>query len=336
MDGTTKGAAREPLASLQSQVTRLYRSGQADEAWALASASRGKYPQRAMHALWMADLRCRIWDDPEGALDELTRAHREEGCWWAQSLLHAQWWFEEWAKRPAFERLGTRFSTLITECERARAIAQAQVRPAPPAVFLPESGPRRGLLWVFHGRTGRLPTSVRPWVKPATAAGFVVAAVRGTELSSSDNTFDWAAPRRVLTDVWRVRTELVETLHGLPEVAAGLSRGARLAMGFSLAGDFAAAGFLALCPVIRDRNEIEGKIPGAATRRTRGVIWFGEWDWARERTQAFAGRLMRGGVQIEIEVMNGVEHGYPDDFPSRLRRALEFVGRAGGRDGPAG
>jgi acetyl esterase/lipase len=308
------------LANLQRHVMRLHKSGQTDEAWRLADESRGRYTQTAMSALWLAELRWRLTYDVEAAFQELVRA-QSNGDWWARELLLAQPFLEALAGREDFE-------SLVAECERMKETAQAEVRAEKPHVHPPRGRPR-GLLLVLHGRSGRLPNSARPWEVAAEETGMVVAAPRGSRLSSSDATFDWPDPVDAIAEVTHDYASVVaeHRLQGKPVVIAGFSRGARLAISWSLAGDIPTRGFIAVCPVMRNTADIRPHIPAAVADGTRGVLLAGEWDWAHDRTMTFADELKRGGLEVKSAIMKGVDHGYPDDFAERLTDALDFVMR---------
>lgn len=319
MDENPIRGSRPPLSKRQRTVTALYETGKTSRARKLLLGSRELYPERpAMVALWIAEVHARYHNDLDAALAELARAVHEGGVWYAEPLLRAQRFLTPAHGRPEFERL-------VAVCEWRCAQAQARAAAVEPTVHKPP-GTARGLLVVLHGRTGRMPYSARPWER-AIEAGFVVLAPQSSRLSSSDGTYDWPDAGLALEEVSRhyEETATAHELKGRPLVFGGISRGARLALGWGLAGELGASGIVSVCPVMRDRAELDPLIPGAVRRETRGLVVVGEWDWAAEETTRVCRELKDGGLgdRLEVETMSAVDHGYPDDFESRLVEELE-------------
>jgi hypothetical protein len=318
MDGVEARASRIPLWALRRRVAALQWAGRGEEAAWLAFAHRDRYPEQpAMLALWLAEVQAEVRHDPGSAVTELERA-LDAGAWWSEVLLRAQRFFEPLVGDGRFE-------AVVAEGEARRRVAQSAVVPTEPLIVWPQPE-RRGVLVVLHGRIGRLPSSARPWLS-AIDQGLVVIAPLSSQLSSSDGTFDWPDDALALDEVRAALAGVMgdRRARGLPLLAGGLSRGARLAIRFSLGHELPTDGFVAVCPVMRDRASIGHELARPHRRRPIGAVITGRWDWARPDTQEVCDELTAAGVDVQLQVAPDTGHGYPPDFARRLGAGASYI-----------
>lgn len=86
-----------------------------------------------------------------------------------------------------------------------------------------------------------------------------------------------------------------------------------------------ARGFIAVVPAIREARELTKITAVAAERGLRGWIVTGEHDHFRPGLEAFFTRGRAAGLECELEVVPGLGHDFPDDFPTLLVRGLNAL-----------
>ncbi len=106
-------------------------------------------------------------------------------------------------------------------------------------------------------------------------------------------------------------------------VLAGASQGGKLAITMSLAAP--TRGFIAVVPAVRNTEVFGDSIKFAAERGAKGYIITGERDHFLAGAVDLQRFLDSGGVPCRVEVVAGMPHTFPEDFPERLARAARFV-----------
>ncbi|HBK59783.1 MAG TPA: hypothetical protein DDZ84_03185, partial [Firmicutes bacterium] len=106
-------------------------------------------------------------------------------------------------------------------------------------------------------------------------------------------------------------------------VLAGASQGGRLAITMSLAAP--TRGFIAVVPAVRNTEVFGDSIKFAAERGAKGYIITGDRDHFLAGAVDLQRFLDSGGVPCRVEVVAGMPHTFPEDFPERLARAARFV-----------
>lgn len=229
----------------------------------------------------------------------------EAGHLWRVSLLTAPT-LERLHGRPEFERIAA---------EARRRAEEKHLRP----LVLIANPPRRGrgmapLLLVLHGATGNAAIELERW-RPATELGFVVAAGQSSQPATEDG-YCWDPPRE------RVWQDLRAISAGLPPharvVLAGFSQGAWVALNAALRADlFPAGGVIMVGPFAGSPDNLE-----PAARRLRIAIIAGAEDTYLDGLEALVRTLRERGHHVSFEVIAGLGHAYPPDFPVRLRQAM--------------
>jgi dienelactone hydrolase len=308
----------EEFHRVRGQVLSLYRQGRYGEALQAALAAKESFPEKEGEvSFWIACLFCRL-GDPEGGLKILQEA-LERGHWWGERSLLNDPDLEPIRKRPEFKRL-------LEVCKERQKAAQAQAKPD--LLLLPPK--RRGekfpLLIALHWVGGTAQAFVPYW-EVAREHGFLLAVPQSSQVESEGG-FGW-------TDRERARKELAAHWEKLKSekrvdpkrvILAGASQGGALAMELALSGEpIPVLGFIAVVPAIRDPRGLAelAKRSSKARGKRNGHYW-----GVRSLSfycRSFLSYAQEAGLRCTLEVVPGLGHDFPDDFPSRLGKALRFL-----------
>lgn len=307
------------------QVFKFYGQGCYREALEVARAAKGRFPGKEGEIMWwIACLTCRLGNG-EGALKILQEALRA-GHWWGEYFLLNDPDLEPLRGRPEFKEI------LEVSKERQRA---AQARARPRLLFLPPKA-RQGkspLLIALHW-AGETAEAFAPYWERARDLGFSVAIPQSSQVMREDG-FGWNdgdLARRELAAHWEKLTR-EEQVDPKQVFIAGASQGGWLAIEIALArAPIPARGFIAVIPAIRDIQKLAEQAKEAAKRGVRGVIITGEHDHFRSAVEDFFSQARNLGLRCELQVVRGLGHDFPDDFPARLGEALRFLLSEEGRD----
>jgi len=305
---------------LRRAMFRAYGEGRYGEALVAAREAWERFPEKeARTAYWLACLLCRV-GDPDEALRVLENA-RSHGRWWGEGLL---------MKDPDLEPLWrhAEFLRLVERCREAQVAAQSAARPQvlvlSPDLPSPASAPP--LLLVFHGRGGSA-EECAPHFRSATAHGWIVALAQGTQLEG-EGMYTWDEPAQAEQDVAWAYEHAVQSqpVDRGRTVLAGVSQGGTHAIGLALkSAPIPACGFIAVVPAAAAAEEALDCASEAARRGLRGWILSGDKDPRVGKVRDLHQRLVRTGMPCRLDVVPGLGHEIPEDFPARLVQALEFV-----------
>jgi dienelactone hydrolase len=201
-------------------------------------------------------------------------------------------------------------------------------RPQRPEVllFAPEAEPVRGLLIGLHMYARSAAESASYW-RSATEMGLVVAVPASTQVGG-DGEPAWTDAATTARDL---RLAHQEALDRYPEAAAatvigGASQGGGRAAAIALTGHpFACRGLVAVVSAYPDLSDVPSKARSAAARGLRASLLTGDRDTTRDQVEHLYADLTTAGVRTELEVVPGLSHEFPKDFPTHLRRAVGFI-----------
>lgn len=307
--------------------SRPAREGRLEEALKLALEAREQFPERSDWTWFpVAAVQARLGRQADAAAtlrDALERDHL-----WRISLLNA-------------------IELDLSLPDVAAVVSEAQARIErlhlePRLLVETPSGATgiRPVLLAFHGATGNAELEMDAW-RPATELGYVVAAAQSSQPSLMGGlppipvagAGPAAGPPRPTGFCWdppdeRIDQDLNQIFGRLPRharlVLAGFSQGAWLALHLALEGArLPAAGVVMMAPFVGDLD----RLPPTA-RRLRVAVLAGSDDSHTARVPELAERLARRGHHVEMHVVDGLGHAYPDDFAGRLPTLLAAVRRA--------
>ncbi len=213
---------------------------------------------------------------------------------------------------------------MVSAVRRSAERANAQ-RPERPEVllFAPKAGPVRGLLIGLHMYSHSAAESAPHW-RSASEIGLVVAVPQSTQVDG-DGEPAWTDPVITAKDVRLAREEAIDRF---PEAAAvtvigGASQGGSRAAAIALTGEpFPCRGLVAVVSAYPDLVDVPAAARDAAARGLRAYLLTGDHDSTRDQVQHLNTDLTAGGVPTELDVLPGLGHEFPDDFPERLRGAV--------------
>ena len=252
--------------------------------------------------------------DEEGALELLERTLEEGELWRTRPL-----------KMPGFDRIREDRRFRAVEAEATRLAAALGTRPQLHVFPPPRSHRRPRLLLGLHGATSSAADFWPHWL-PATELGYLLAVPQSSQPASAD-AFCWDDPELAERELQEHARTLSREHDFDPEgaVLAGYSQGAALAFRLAQrAVPLDARRFLLAAPSLFDPP-----IDPARAPRLRGAAVRGDQDPYGERFPAFQEACARAGLGLRVEVVEGLGHTYPEDFPTRLARLLEHLAGPG-------
>ena len=302
--------ALETYRALSDSIFSLYAEGDQRAALALLDDLHPDLlPWQAELAHLKACLHGALGEDAE-ALATLETAHAA-GAWWDPAILVDDDDLESLVDNPAFASL--------VESSRARwVLANADLDRSGDRLALPTGSPR-GLLVALHGAEEDAGDAMVAW-SAAVENGFAVLAVRSSQRTSPAYR-SWPDQTRAAAEIADALGALPPGVRSLPVVAAGFSAGGRVALRWALSAEpCAVAGVIAVAPAVS--GDLEQAGVGALDPAV--VVVGGDDDLVHDGVAA--GEVLRA-VGFRTDVVPGVGHCFPDDFPQRLKAALGSVDR---------
>ena len=302
----------ETYRAVSDRVFALYAADQQREALALLGETG---PELAPWQAELAHLRACLHGslgEPEAALTALIAAHAAGG-WWDPELLVEDDDLSPLADLPEFAALA--------ESSRERwSRANAEPDRTGDRLELP-SGRTHGVVVALHGAEEDADDAVAAWGS-ATEAGFAVLAVRSSQRTSPSYR-SWPDQERAAAEIAAALETLPAQTRELPVVAGGFSAGGRVALHWALSSQpCAVAGVVAVAPAVRGEPRQSGdRVLEPA------LLVVGDDDDLLDDVAA-AGRAL-SGAGFTTDVVAGLGHRFPDDFPRRLATALDSSRRAG-------
>jgi hypothetical protein len=212
-----------------------------------------------------------------------------------------------------------------------------------PAVAVPavqSFPPASPLIVILHGNFDRPEWQCATWRSVGSRNGWLLCP-RGTPRTDVDPALDrwtWADPaaagRETAAAVAALRGAVDGAAAGDADQAFRVDDDHAVLVGFSLGARYAPAvaaaetgvRFVALVLVEQGFAVTTAEAQAAAAAGVARVIYAcGERTECGTRAEAARGRWKRAGVAVEILVMEGVGHAYPDDFDPLAERVFELL-----------
>jgi len=304
---------------LRERVFALYAERRFVEMRGLLDGAAERFPsRRSAITYWKACIDS-LLGDPTQALQRLRRG-AEEGLFWPENALHTDPDLTAVRSLPGFEEM--------VESVRRSAERANMTRPERPEVLLiaPEAEPVRGRLIALH-MYNRTAAESAPYWQSATEIGLVVVVPESTQVSG-DGEPAWTNAAMTARDLRLARQEALSRFPqgGLATVIGGASQGGGRAAAIALTGDpFDCRGLVGVVSAYPDLPDVPAAAQVAAGRGLRAYLLTGDQDGTRDQVEHLHADLTAGGVETELDVVPGLGHDFPDDFPGRLRRAVTNI-----------
>ena len=309
---------------LQTQMFDLFYARDLAGAFAVAESASRLYPDRLPKtAYWKACI-LSLMGRAEEAVSALAQG-LAEGAWWSPIMLN---------RDPDLEAARTLPQMAEVLAETDRRWQAAQVRSKPQTFILDprdrtaapagHDGALPPLMLALHWYTGTGPEFIERFRSAADDLGFLLASAQSSQMCAKDQ-YCWDDRAEGEAEVSGVLASLrgSHRFDADRVILAGASQGGRLAIAMSLA--LPLCGFIAVVPAVRGVEEFAAHVESAAERGVKGYIITGEKDYFLAGTEKLQRFLDSNGVSCRIEVVEGMAHTFPKDFPERLARAARFV-----------
>lgn len=245
---------------------------------------------------------------------------REQAIGWLRQAADRGHWYSEQSLRDpdlmvihGSEELA-QLQVVFNERQR-----QAQASSRPEREVWEPAGAPKGLVVALHGAGGSILTEGDYW-RLAVELGWRVAMLQSSQVHAPGR-YHWADRDKAAEELGH---HLAELSPDIPTVLSGYSMGGGLAIRSVLSGPARALGFFVVAPSFR-LEEVEPLLT-TADKGLRGYIVVGTEDpWSYGRARELADAMRKAGLQCVVEEIAGLDHDYPPDFSSCLRRGLEFL-----------
>lgn len=318
---------RKTYTNLLNDGLKFYQAGRFWEGYEMITENAGRIPRNDAQLYdFRASLACRA-GHPELALELLTEAVMEKGCWYTQEYLGGDEDIRPAAQLPGFQRL----MELCADRER-----KAREESAGELVMVRGvgSGERLPLIIVLHGNMQNLPICQEDW-RGAEEQGFDLAFIRSSQLAFSD-AYVWndleAGARDLGQQLRRLRDR--GELDDRTIIMAGFSAGARLALRAAMTGLIEADGMVLVGPWLpeidawtSDIQRLGGRMPGAY------IICGDQDEECLPGARMLADTLEVAGRPGRLYMPPGLGHDYPEGFAATLREAVASISGAD-KNGP--
>ena len=303
---------------IRTHVFALYGRRQYQEGLALSLKARRSYPREKRDTTYWVACFYSLVGDTEKSLRTLKEAV-EGGLWWSPNGL-----LDEPDLKPLRDR--REFQEVLEECSRLQRKAQRTSKPRL-LVFSPRAGKHElPLLITLHGRNGNAREHAKLW-KASTQHGLIYAAPQSSQMYSTGR-FCWDdrdRGKKEVADAFR-RIAKSRAIRKEEVMLGGFSQGGALAVRMALEAEpIGAKGFVCVSPALTEVVSLMPLIGEAVKRRVRGYLITGERDPSRPLIEELHRKLTSKGLACRLEVNPHLGHEYPENFPSTLSSAIEFL-----------
>jgi hypothetical protein len=320
---TTDGgppADHEQFSDLMGRVLPLYEHQQYADALVHVRAAAGDLPALRSDTAHLAACLLALDGRPDEALAELRSAY-DDGGWWARPLL------EEDGDLAALARLDGFADLVDASDDRCRASQEA----AQEMVVIGAVDEARAVLVALHGANGDGPRAAAIW-QPLASNGVLLAAPTSSRRTTPTHR-TWSDGEPEWRDITQIAPLLAEPAR--PLIVGGMSAGGRQALQWIISPrELTASGelvpgpqlvpsaFLVICPAIGVSRLDRAAVSAAAARGARGHAVLGADDGGTESALEALELLRAEGIDVSIDVVEGLGHDYPVDFVERVAPVL--------------
>jgi ankyrin repeat protein/L-ascorbate metabolism protein UlaG (beta-lactamase superfamily)/predicted esterase len=303
---------------MREYLGELFKEKRYAEASALLERVLDRFPENVLANTYNLATARLFLGDPDKAIQALEEGHR-------RGIFYGIWDFAAKMWEPV--KNSPRFDAFLKEnqarIEEAQKKAFLEVEAAMPAGFDPAK--KYPLFIALHGG-GESTADFKPsWTSPRLRGEFITAYVQSSQVANMKG-FHWQDVAITRRDLEAAYTRILKQypVDTGRVIIGGFSSGGFGSLIAALKNFFPVRGFIVLCPEVPTTISDED-ILAAKARGLRGMLLTTEADNRVEQQRALMSRLEKSGLAVDFHLMPSIGHWYPEDFESRLDRALGFV-----------
>jgi predicted esterase len=303
---------------LINQAMRLDREGRSSEAYDLITESGKRIVGNPAQILNFRYCIASKLGDKELAFKLMREAIVDRGYWYGYDYL-----FEDDDLKPL--RDSPEFQSLAEICRGREVEAKKNSRPSLKIVRKEGSDPEQPrLLMALHGNGDSVAIIEDYWL-PCMRQGYSLAFPQSSQITFWGG-YTWA-------DLDKGRRELSQHLGSIQSdipvepmdmVVAGFSGGARLALLAVMKGDIAPGGLILVAPWLPEIDRWGEEIITIGEKGIKLWIFCGDQDRdCLDGARKLGSILKKAGAQVHLDIIQNLDHDFPEDFEARLSKALK-------------
>ncbi|MBU1702640.1 MAG: hypothetical protein KJ970_00140 [Candidatus Eisenbacteria bacterium] len=302
-------------ASMRAHLTTLFGAARYAEAAAMLSAHLDRFPDHLEANAFNLAIVDILSGDHDAAVAALNRA-ADEGIWFGKYSIESEY-FAPVFDLPAFKTFLARNNAM----RESAAPGTMQYEVVFPENYDPSK--RWPLFMAFHGGDGNIEEFSAAWHSPRLQREFVLAYVQSS-VASNMKGFSWYIPGEIRSDILSAYHQIQAGCPIDPEqiYIGGFSAGATATFCMAFDSDLPVSGYICLGPPYPPQILTPENIKSSADKKMRGCFIVGENDRFFNDAASMAATLDSLGQAIDMIILPGVDHGYPEDLPARIDEAL--------------
>lgn len=304
---------------LLNKTLELYREGHFSEAYEFISENEARVHGNPAQILnFRYSLACKL-GETDLAMQLFRKAVREKGYWYSSDYLLSD---DDLLPLQQFDE----FNELVQSCkereERAKKNARSELKIVGP------SGPEgKGCtLLALHGNEESIALTEGYW-RQCTTHGCRLALVQSSQIGFWGGYY-WNDVEKGAEDLRHQYGELsrsneVDMDHVL---LGGFSAGCQVALYSMLKEIIPVKRFIFIAPWLPELIDWEPSFKRMESIGIKGHIICGERDRdCLEHAKGLADIMKEHGIACQLQIIEGLDHDYPDSFPHDLEKAMQFL-----------
>lgn len=219
------------------------------------------------------------------------------------------------------------FTDLAEICREREIIARKEVRAELKLIMpLERSFTQSPWLIALHGNGDSVALTEKNW-HSLLLQGYSLAFPQSSQITSHE-TYTWNDLEKGLMEINSHLNDLEKEhdITGGGWVLSGFSGGARLALYSVLYGDLHPKGLILIAPYLPEIKEWEGMVRNLTRKGLKICVLCGDQDSISFEAGKEVKRILDEiGIPTMLQVVEGLDHDFPDDFAQRLSEMLEFI-----------
>jgi predicted esterase len=307
---------------LANQIFNSYQNEDYDKALELSLKAHENFTKHHnLTGYWITKAYSRL-GEKDKALDYL-REWSEEGYWIKPNRLENDQDLKTIRETDDFNRI-KEISKKRYEKAKSKAKAKYEViTPDNYSIF--EEYP---FILAIHWRASTMDEFARYYKSTVNSKGLILGSVQSSQ-PCGVNQFCW-------DDYEKARAEIKDDFHKINNeyridknkiILSGASQGGRLSIEIALKRLINVKGFISVIPYLPEIKEYKHALEDMSNKISslKGVIITGDKDISYNTTTKLKEEMEKAGLQSKLDVIEGMGHTIPKDFPKRIKDAIDFI-----------